>query len=97
MQIYSDKPCLTDSDDWKRVVSLQFAFRLTAASYAIFCVFVYVLNSYRVGSFSQTSHSAFVRRYLMQVSGRTLDMEHLRLRWPAQSFWRLVTRLAACG
>jgi hypothetical protein len=56
-------------DDWKWVVSLQFAFRLTAASYAVFCLFVYVLDSYRVGSFSQTSHSAFMRQYLMQVSG----------------------------
>jgi hypothetical protein len=59
-------------DDWKRVVSLQFAFRLTAASYAIFCLFVYVLDFYRVSSFSQASHFAYVRRYLMQVSGTHL-------------------------
>jgi DnaJ-domain-containing protein 1 len=59
-------------DEWKRVVSLQFAFRLTTASYAIFCFFVYVLDLYRIGSFSQASHSAFVRRYLMQVSGAYL-------------------------
>ena len=55
-------------DDWKRVVSLRFAFRLTTASYAIFCLLVYVVDSYSISSISKVSHFTFVR-FLMQVSG----------------------------
>jgi hypothetical protein len=63
-------------DEWKRVLSLQFAFRLTTASYAIFCLFVYALDFHRTSYLSQPPHSTFVR-FLMQVSGAHLGYEAL--------------------